>query len=90
METQPPQPGETASKSSEFAGSSSNTSVIGTQEERRHQLGHSDAANAATRNMTLDAPSKTVSKTGCSENKKQFAVGWKYMHLAVNSHQLPV
>jgi len=54
METQPPQPGESRSISSRFAAATSNASLIGTQHERRHQLVHCVAADAATRNITQD------------------------------------
>jgi len=54
-ETQPPQPGDSVSKSSRLVGATSNMSLIGTQQECRHQLVHCDAADAATRNMTQDA-----------------------------------
>ena len=48
MDTQPTQPGESWSKSSRLAGAISNTAVIGTQQECRHQIIHREAANAAT------------------------------------------
>jgi len=54
-DTQPPQPAVSGLKSSQLAGDTSNTSLIGTQQERRHQLVHREAADAATRNMTQDA-----------------------------------
>jgi len=90
METQPPQPAASRSKSSRLAGDTSNTSLIGTQQQRRHQLVHRDAADAATRNMTQDAHLKIVRKTASSKNKQQDAVGCKYMHILVNSRQLIV
>jgi seryl-tRNA(Sec) selenium transferase len=65
-------------------------SLIGTQQERRHQLVHREAADAATKHMTEDAHLKMVRKTGRSTNKKQHAVGCEYLHTAVSSRQLTV
>jgi len=90
MDTQPPQPGERRSKSSRLAGTRSDTSLIGTEQERRHQLVHRDAADAATRNIILDAHFTIVSRTGRSKNTKQHAVGDTYMHSMVNGHRLYV
>jgi hypothetical protein len=90
MDTQPPQPGPSGSKSGQLADASSNMSLIGTQQERRHQLVHRKAADAATKHMTEDAHLKIVRKTGHSTNKKQHAVGCEYLHTAVNSRQLTV
>jgi len=88
METEPPQPALSRSKWSWLAGDSLNTSLIGTQQECRQQLVHRDAANAATRNMTPDAHLQIVHNTGRSKNRQLHAVGCKYMHMMVNSHQL--
>jgi hypothetical protein len=55
MDTQPPQPGPSGSKSTRLAGTVSNTPVIGTQQEPKHQLVHCNAANTATKHMTEDA-----------------------------------
>ena len=55
MDTQPAQPGLSGSKSSQLAGTSSNTSLISTHQERRHQLVHGDTANAANINLTQNA-----------------------------------
>jgi hypothetical protein len=90
MDTQPPQPGRSRSKSGGLAGASSNTSLIGTQQERRHQLVYREAADAATKHMTQEAHLKIVRKTGSSTNQKQHAVGCEYHHTVVNSHQLTV
>jgi len=87
MDTQPPQPGQSGSKSSRLAGSLSNTLLIGTQKERRHQLVHREAANAATKNMTQDAHVKIVHMTGSCTNKKQHAVGFDVIHTVVNGCQ---
>jgi len=88
MDTQPPEPGQSGSKSSGLAGASINTSLIGTQQERRHQWVHRDTANEATKNMTHDAHLKIIRKTGSSTNKKQHAVGCEFIHSLVNGHQL--
>jgi len=90
MNTQPPHPGPSGSNSSWLAGTSSNVSRISTHQERRHQLIHSDAANAATENLTQDAHLKVVRKTGCSTNKKQHSVRCEYIHTVVNSRQLTI
>jgi len=87
MDTQSPQPGLSGSESSRLAGASSITSLIGTQQELRHQLFHGDAANAATKNMTQDEHLRIVCKTGSSMNKKQHAVGCEYVHTVVNGRQ---
>jgi hypothetical protein len=90
MDTQPPQPGTGGSKSRRLAGVSSNTSLISTQQERRDQLIHDDAADAATKHMTQDAHLKIIRKTGSSTNKKQHAVGCEYLHAVVNGCQLTI
>jgi hypothetical protein len=90
MDTQPPQPGSSGSKSGQLVDATSHMSVIGTQQECRHQLVHHKAADAATKHMTDDAHLKIVHKTGSSTNKKQHAVGCEYLHTAVNSRQLTV
>jgi hypothetical protein len=90
MDTQPPQQGPSGSKSSRIPGASSNTPVIGTQQECRQQLVHRDAANAATKDMTQDAPLTIVCQTGSSPNKKQHAVQCDYIIMVVNGHQFTV
>ena len=90
MDTQPPQPGPSGSKSGQLADASSNMSLIGTQQERRHQLVHRVAADTATKHMTEDAHFKIVRKTGRSTNNKQHAVGCEYLHTVVKSRQLTV
>jgi hypothetical protein len=90
MVTQPPQEGPSGSKSCQLVGASSNKSLIGTQQEYRHQLVHHDAASAATKNMTQDAHLKIVFKTGSSKNQKQLAEGSEYVHMVVNASQLTV
>jgi len=52
MDTQPPLPGESGSNTGRLAGATTNTDILGTQQERRHKLVHRDAANAATKHMT--------------------------------------
>jgi len=90
MDTQPPQPGESRSDSSRLPGTISNTSLIGTQQERQRQLVHRDAANAATNNIPQDAHLKIVSKTVSSQNMTQQAVGCEYIHEKVNDPQSTV
>jgi hypothetical protein len=88
MDTQPPPEGESGSNSGRLAGATSNTELLGTQQERRHKLVHRDAANVATKHMTQDAHLKIVRKTGSSKNKKQHAVGCKYIRIVANGGQL--
>jgi hypothetical protein len=90
MDTQSPQPGLSGSASCRLAGASLNTSIVGTQHERRHQLVHWESADAATKHMTQDAHFIIVRKTGSSTNNKQHAVGCEYLHTMVNSRQLTV
>jgi len=61
-----------------------------TQLQRRHQLVYCEAANASTKNMTLDAKLKVVNKMGSSKNQKQPAIGREYIHTEVDSHQLNI
>jgi len=88
MDTQAPQPGQRRFKPSRLAATSSNTSLIGTQQDRRHQLVHCDNANAATKNLPQDSYLNIVHKTGCSPNKKWHVVGCEFIHTMVNGHQL--
>jgi len=70
MDTQTPEPEVTGSESSRTTGVLADSSHNGAQQERRHQLVHRNAANAATNHMTQDAQLKIVCKTGSSKNKK--------------------
>jgi hypothetical protein len=72
------------------AGASGNAPLGETQQQRRHQLVHRDAAIVATENMTQDAHLKKVHKTGSSKNKKQHAIGCESMHICVNDGQLKI
>jgi len=64
-----------------LAGATSNTEILGTQQERRPKLVHRDAADATTKHMTQDAHLKIIRKTGSRRNKKQHAVGCEYIHI---------
>jgi hypothetical protein len=88
MDTQPPPAGESGSNTSRLAGATSNTELLGTQQERRHKLVHCDAANVATKHMTQDVYLKIVRKTGSSKNKKQHSVGCEYIMIVANGGQL--
>jgi len=90
MDTQPPPPGESGSNTSRLAGTTSNTGILGTQRQRRHNLVHRDAANAATKHMAQDAHLKIIHKTGSSKNKKHHAAGCEYIHIEANGGQLTV
>jgi len=88
VDTQPPQAGESGSNTGRLAGATSNTELLGTQQERRPKLVHRDAANVATKHMTQDAHFKIVRKTGSSKSKKQHAVGCRYILIVANGGQL--
>jgi len=88
MDTQPPPAGESGSNTGRLAGATSNTELLGTQQERRHKLVHRNAANVATKHMSQDAHIKIIHKTGTSKNTKQHAVGCKYILIVANGGQL--
>jgi len=90
MDTQPPQPGISGSKSSQMAGTSSNTSITRTKQQRGHRLVHRDAATKATKNITQDEQLKIIRKNGSSTNNKQHAVGCKDIHILINGCQLTI
>jgi hypothetical protein len=71
-----------------LAGATSNTELLGIQQERRQKLVHRGAANVATKHMTQDAHLKIIRKTGSSKNKKQHAVGCRYILIVANGGQL--
>jgi len=88
MDTQPPPPGESGSNTGRLAGATSNTDLLGTQQECRHKLVYRDDANAATKHMTHDAHLKIIRKTGSRNNKTQHAVGCENIHIEVKGSQL--
>jgi len=88
MDTQPPPAGESGSNTGRLAGTTSDTELLGTQQERRQKLVHRNAANVATKHMTQDAHLKIVRKPGSSKNKKQHAVGCKYILIVANGGPL--
>jgi hypothetical protein len=53
-----------------LAGATSNTELLGAQQEHRHKLVYRDAANTATKHMTQNAHLKIIRKTGSSKNLK--------------------
>jgi len=65
-------------------------SLIGTQQDRRHQWVRRDAANAATKSMTQDAHLKIVGKTGSITNRKQHAGACEHIHTVVNGCQFTI
>jgi hypothetical protein len=71
-----------------LAGTTSNTELHGTQQQRRHKLVYRHAANEATKHMTQDANLKIVCKTGSSKNRKQHAVGCEYILIVAKGGQL--
>jgi hypothetical protein len=88
VDTQPPPADESGSNTGRLAGTTSNTELLGTQQESRQKLVHRDAANVATKHMTQDAHLKIVRKTGSSKNMKQHAVGCKYILIMANGCEL--
>ena len=90
IRTHTPQPTENGSDMSESSGASSNASLAGTQLQCRHQLVHHDTTNTATRNVTQNAHSKIICKTGTSKIKNQHGIGCNYIHIEVNWHQLTI
>ena len=61
-----------------------------THPQRRHHLFHSDAANAATENMTLDTLLKLLRETGSSKNRNQYTIGCKCSRIEVLCRQLMI
>jgi hypothetical protein len=57
-----------------MAGFLTNTTHIGPQQQRRHQVVPRDAGNAVTNIMTQDAHVQMDRMTGASTNKNQHAV----------------
>ena len=90
MDTQPPPPGESGSNTWRLVGATSNTAILGTQQQSSHKSVHHDAANAATKHMTQNAYLRIYCKTGRSKNQKKSAVGYEYIHIDVNGGQLAV
>jgi hypothetical protein len=81
MDTQLPPPGKSRSNTGRLVGATTNTDILGTQQECRHKFVHRDAADADTKHMTQDAHLKIVRKTGSRRNKKQHVVGCEYIHI---------
>jgi len=71
-------------------GASSNMPSAETQLQHRHQLVHSDAAIAATGNMTLDEPTKMAHNTRNNKNQKEHAHRCAYMQIEVDCRQLMI
>jgi hypothetical protein len=88
--THTPQPGENGTESRGSTGVTPNTLFSGTQSERKHQLIHRNAANAAANNVTQDAHFKIVLNTGRSKTKNQHPIGCEYIYITVNDGQQTV
>ena len=88
MATQIPQPGESESELSETTGASSNASLEGTLQQRRHLVVHRKASNVATKNMTQHTHFNIVCDSRISTNKMQHAIGCVYVHMMGDSRQL--
>jgi hypothetical protein len=87
MGKQSPLKGKCGSNTGRLAGATTNTAILGTQQEHRHKLVHRDTPNTATKHMTQDAHLKIVCKTGSSKNQKQHAVECEYIHIEANGRQ---
>jgi len=88
MDTQPTPPGESRSNTGRLAGATSNTEILGTEQECRDTLVHCDAANAAPKHITQGAHLKIVRKTGSRRNKMPRAVGCEYIDIHAIGGQL--
>ena len=84
------QPGAIEAELSRMKGTSTNAPPGETQQQRRHQLVHRDAAIVATEDMTPDAHLKIVQNTGSRKNKKLYAIGCESIHIDVEDGQLTV
>jgi hypothetical protein len=71
-------------------GATSNTAILGTQQELRRKLVHRHDTNPATKYMTHDAYLIIVHMSGSSKNKMQHAVGCENIHIVANSGQLTI
>jgi len=90
MATETLQPGAIGAKSSRTTGTTTNAPTGETQQQHRQWLVHLDAAIVATENMTQATHLKTVRKTRCSKNEKQYAIGCESIHIDVDDGQLPI
>jgi hypothetical protein len=83
-------PGAIGVESSQTTAASSIAPLSETQEQRRHQGVHHDAAIVATEKITQDAQLKKVRKTGSSKNMKQHAIRCEPIHICVDDGQLRI
>jgi hypothetical protein len=83
-------PGASGAELSRQTGASRNAPHGETQQERRHQLFHRDAAIGATENVSQHAQLKKVLKTASSKIKKQDAIECESIHISVNDLQLRI
>jgi len=88
MAPQTPQQGESGTESSRTTGTSSNMPPAETQLQCTHHLAHRDAANAATKNMTLNTQLRIVYDTGSCKDKKQHGIGCDHTRIEVDGSQL--
>ena len=88
INTQRVQLGGDRSEANQSTGRSSNTSLLGPQQEPRHQIVNRDTANKATKHMTQDGHSKIICKTRSSENINLHAIAGELVNTVVMSRQL--
>jgi hypothetical protein len=73
-----------------LAGATTNTDILGTQQEQRHKFVHRDTADVGIKHMTQDAHLTIVRKTGNRGNKKHHRVGCEYIQIDAIGGQLTV
>jgi len=83
-------PGAIKAESSRTTGALHNQRLGETQQQRRHQLVHRDAAIVATDNLTQDAHFENVHKTRSKMNKKQQAIGCEWINISVDDGELAI
>jgi hypothetical protein len=90
MDAQPPPPGESGSNTGRLAGATTNTDILGTQQECRQKSVHRDTTDADTEHMTQDGHLKIFRMIGSRRNKKKHAERCEYIHIDAISGQLTV
>jgi len=77
-------PGAIEAQLSWTPGASNNAPPGETQQQRRHQIVHRNAAIVATEHLTPEAHSKMIRKTRSSKYTKQNAIGCESIHIDVD------
>jgi len=87
---QTPQHGVGELESHRKPGASSNPPPAGTQLQCRHLFVDRDSANAATKNMNLEAQLKILRKAVSSRDWKQHVIGCEYSWIGADGHRQAV